>query len=239
MVVRAGMRDAEADRHEVEERRVVRLASEVVADREHELVLACAQVAVGDQRRVGATVGIRHEAAPELGGLVKRFYWAGVARLGRMIRCFKREKVEQIVMAGKIRKTVMHTPWRILSLLPFSFDYGLNQLLTAVQQGATLVLQRSHLPADICRALERHQITGMAAVPTLWIQLMQRHSPSASTTSSAEFAAAVTAARSTEPHSPAGVLSGGSLSSIVQPWVKVAFGDWALTPPVSSSATQG
>src|ERR1700682_2332603 len=63
-------------------------------------------------------VGIRHEAAPELGGMVERFYWAGVARLGRMIRCFKREQVEQIVMAGKIRKTVMHTPRRILSLLP-------------------------------------------------------------------------------------------------------------------------
>jgi acyl-CoA ligase (AMP-forming) (exosortase A-associated) len=66
---------------------------------------------------------------------------------------------------------------RILSVLPFSFDYGLNQLLTAVQQGATLYLQRSHLPADICRSLDRHQITALAAVPTLWIQLMQRHSP--------------------------------------------------------------
>jgi amino acid adenylation domain-containing protein len=66
---------------------------------------------------------------------------------------------------------------RLLSVLPFSFDYGLNQLLTAVQQGATLYLQRSPLPADICRALDRHQITALAAVPTLWIQLMQRHSP--------------------------------------------------------------
>jgi acyl-CoA ligase (AMP-forming) (exosortase A-associated) len=66
---------------------------------------------------------------------------------------------------------------RLLSVLPFSFDYGLNQLLTSVQQGATIYLQRSHLPADICRGLERHKITAMAAVPTLWIQLMQRHSP--------------------------------------------------------------
>ena len=66
---------------------------------------------------------------------------------------------------------------RILSVLPFSFDYGLNQLLTAVAQGATIVLHRSHLPADICRALERHEITALAGVPTLWIQLMQRHSP--------------------------------------------------------------
>jgi acyl-CoA ligase (AMP-forming) (exosortase A-associated) len=66
---------------------------------------------------------------------------------------------------------------RILSVLPFSFDYGLNQLLTAIDRGATLVLQRSLFPADLCRALEDHRITGLAGVPTLWIQLMQRHSP--------------------------------------------------------------
>jgi DUF1009 family protein len=63
-------------------------------------------------------VGIRDEASPELAALVDRFYWAGVARLGRMIRCFKREKVQRVVMAGKILKTRMHTPWRILRLWP-------------------------------------------------------------------------------------------------------------------------
>jgi DUF1009 family protein len=63
-------------------------------------------------------VGIRHEASPELAGLVTRFYWAGVARLGRMIRCFKREGIKRVVMAGKITKAVMHTPWRLVSLLP-------------------------------------------------------------------------------------------------------------------------
>jgi DUF1009 family protein len=63
-------------------------------------------------------IGIRHEAAPELADLVHSFYWAGVARVGRMIRCFKREKVERIVMAGKITKAVMHTPWRLFALLP-------------------------------------------------------------------------------------------------------------------------
>src|SRR5262245_48050764 len=63
-------------------------------------------------------VGIRHEAAPELAGLVRRFYWCGIARLGRMIRCFRREHVRQVVMAGKVTKAVMHTPWRLLRLLP-------------------------------------------------------------------------------------------------------------------------
>jgi len=63
-------------------------------------------------------VGISHMAPAELIGLVDRFYWAGVGRLGRMIRCFRREGVRQIVMAGKVHKTVMHTPWLLLSLLP-------------------------------------------------------------------------------------------------------------------------
>jgi DUF1009 family protein len=63
-------------------------------------------------------VGVRHEASAELVRMVDRFYWAGVARMGRMIRCFKREGVKQIVMAGKITKSVMHTPWLMLSLLP-------------------------------------------------------------------------------------------------------------------------
>jgi acyl-CoA ligase (AMP-forming) (exosortase A-associated) len=66
---------------------------------------------------------------------------------------------------------------RIISILPFSFDYGLNQLLTVIGTGATLFLQRSHFPADIYQALQRHAITGMAGVPPLWIQLLTRGSP--------------------------------------------------------------
>jgi acyl-CoA ligase (AMP-forming) (exosortase A-associated) len=66
---------------------------------------------------------------------------------------------------------------RIISIPPFSFDYGLNQLLCSVRVGATLVLQRSHLPADICRTLRQEAITGMAAVPPLWIQLLGDTSP--------------------------------------------------------------
>jgi DUF1009 family protein len=45
-------------------------------------------------------VGVRHEAPAELAGLVDRFYWAGVARLGRMIRCFKRAGVRRAVMTA-------------------------------------------------------------------------------------------------------------------------------------------
>jgi DUF1009 family protein len=63
-------------------------------------------------------VGIRYEAQAELAGLVERFYWTGLTRLGRMIRCFKREGVRQVVMAGKVHKVVMNTPWRFFRYWP-------------------------------------------------------------------------------------------------------------------------
>jgi acyl-CoA ligase (AMP-forming) (exosortase A-associated) len=57
---------------------------------------------------------------------------------------------------------------RILSVLPFSFDYGLNQLLTAVEQRARIVLLTFQFGADIVEAIATHGITGLAGVPTIW-----------------------------------------------------------------------
>jgi acyl-CoA ligase (AMP-forming) (exosortase A-associated) len=66
---------------------------------------------------------------------------------------------------------------RILSILPFSFDYGLNQFLTAVEQHATLVLFDFKMGDEIVRALASHKITGLAGVPTIWA-LLTRSAPS-------------------------------------------------------------
>ncbi|MFO0866705.1 MAG: UDP-2,3-diacylglucosamine diphosphatase LpxI [Gemmataceae bacterium] len=63
-------------------------------------------------------VGIHDEASPELVPLVDRFHWAGLAKLGRMIRCFKKAGCKQVVMAGKVHKVKMNTPMRWLRLLP-------------------------------------------------------------------------------------------------------------------------
>ena len=62
---------------------------------------------------------------------------------------------------------------RILTVLPLSFDYGLNQLTTAFYAGATNVLMNYLLPRDIIRIVNEQRITGLAAVPPLWIQLAQ------------------------------------------------------------------
>lgn len=60
---------------------------------------------------------------------------------------------------------------KILALLPFSFDYGFNQLTTAFHVGASVVLMDYLLPYDVIRTIADERITGLAAVPSLWIQL--------------------------------------------------------------------
>jgi acyl-CoA ligase (AMP-forming) (exosortase A-associated) len=70
---------------------------------------------------------------------------------------------------------------RILSLLPFSFDYGLNQLLTSVEQGATIVLGVFQFGDEIVSLLSKHRITGLAGVPTIWA-ILTRAAPSLKTT---------------------------------------------------------
>lgn len=65
---------------------------------------------------------------------------------------------------------------RILAVLPFSFDAGMNQLMTAFEKGATLVLINFIFARDIVQMLVRECITGLAGVPTLWSLLAQSNS---------------------------------------------------------------
>ncbi|OWW22244.1 acyl-CoA ligase (AMP-forming), exosortase A system-associated [Noviherbaspirillum denitrificans] len=70
---------------------------------------------------------------------------------------------------------------RILAVLPLSFDYGLSQLTTAFHTGATAVLMNHLLARDIVKAVEAERITGLAAVPPLWIQLADLQWPEQAT----------------------------------------------------------
>ena len=65
-----------------------------------------------------ACIGIQFEASEELRSLCDSFHVVGIARLGRMIRTFRRLGVRRAVMAGKVTKNVIYTPWRILQLAP-------------------------------------------------------------------------------------------------------------------------
>ncbi len=61
---------------------------------------------------------------------------------------------------------------RIASVLPFSFVYGMSQVLCAVGSGAALVVERSPLAARLVTALREQRVTVLAAVPPLWQQLL-------------------------------------------------------------------
>lgn len=66
---------------------------------------------------------------------------------------------------------------RILGVLPLSFDYGQNQLLSTWAAGAS-VWPLDYLTAkDVVRAVERHDITTLAGVPPLWTQLLESSWP--------------------------------------------------------------
>ncbi|WNO52804.1 acyl-CoA ligase (AMP-forming), exosortase A system-associated [Stakelama saccharophila] len=62
---------------------------------------------------------------------------------------------------------------RVLGLLPFSFDYGQNQLFSTWAAGGRVVPFDYLLPRDVVRAVERHAITTLAGVPPLWVQLLE------------------------------------------------------------------
>ncbi len=65
-----------------------------------------------------ACVGIRYEAPDELRALCESFDVVSVSRLGGMIRAFRKRGVSRVVMAGKVTKSVMYTPFRIIRLWP-------------------------------------------------------------------------------------------------------------------------
>jgi acyl-CoA ligase (AMP-forming) (exosortase A-associated) len=62
---------------------------------------------------------------------------------------------------------------RILAVLPFSFDAGMNQLMTAFQQGGTLVLINFVFAREVVDVLVKERVTGLAGVPTFWSLLAQ------------------------------------------------------------------
>ncbi|WP_156842407.1 acyl-CoA ligase (AMP-forming), exosortase A system-associated [Novosphingobium aquimarinum] len=62
---------------------------------------------------------------------------------------------------------------RTLAVLPFAFDYGQNQLLSTWYAGGCVVPIDYLLPRDLVKAVGRHAITTLAAVPPLWVQLCE------------------------------------------------------------------
>ena len=62
---------------------------------------------------------------------------------------------------------------RTLAVLPLSFDYGQNQLLSTWFAGGCVIPLDYLVPRDVMKAVEKHGVTTLAAVPPLWVQLTE------------------------------------------------------------------
>lgn len=63
---------------------------------------------------------------------------------------------------------------KTLAVLPLSFDYGQNQLLSTWRAGGCVVPLDYLTPRDVVKACVQHKITTLAAVPPLWVQLTEQ-----------------------------------------------------------------
>jgi acyl-CoA ligase (AMP-forming) (exosortase A-associated) len=68
---------------------------------------------------------------------------------------------------------------RTLAVLPLGFDYGQNQLFSTWKAGGTVYPFDFLMAKDVWRAIERDGITTLAAVPPLWLQLVEADMPPA------------------------------------------------------------
>ena len=68
---------------------------------------------------------------------------------------------------------------RVLGVLPLSFDYGQNQLLSTWAAGASVAPLDYLTPRDVVKAIERVGVTTLAGVPPLWVQLLEAEWPEA------------------------------------------------------------
>ena len=91
-------------------------------------------------------LAIKHEARPDLDGLVHELHWVDVGKLGTMIRLFKQAGVRRAAMAGGVRKQRFFSPHRL--------D------LTTIKLAASLILKRDdEILRAVAHAFEREGIT--------------------------------------------------------------------------------
>ena len=66
---------------------------------------------------------------------------------------------------------------RVLAVLPLSFDYGQNQLLSTWMAGGAVVPLDYLTARDVVKAVDRFAVTTLAGVPPLWTQLLEAEWP--------------------------------------------------------------
>lgn len=113
-------------------------------------------------------IGVEGMASDELAEHCDQFTTAGLARIGRGIRLFRRAGVRRIVMAGKIEKTVIVRPYLFWRALPdWRTMHMWYRYATRDKKDDTLLLA-------VIREFERDQMTFDSAL-TYCSELLVKH----------------------------------------------------------------
>lgn len=105
-------------------------------------------------------------AEPEPAGLAMIIYTSGSTGAPKGVMLSHRNiRIGAISVADYLE---LDDSDRLLSVLPYSFDAGLNQLTTMMLMGGTIVHQPLTMPAEILRMAQAQAVTGIAGVPPLW-----------------------------------------------------------------------
>lgn len=111
------------------------------------------------------------EAAPDDADLAMIIYTSGSTGMPKGVMLSHRNiriGAETVVDYLGLRDTD-----RLLSVLPYSFDAGLNQLTTMLLTGGSVVHQPVVMPTEVVKAIQTHDVTGFAGVPPLWNQVVR------------------------------------------------------------------
>ena len=86
-------------------------------------------------------------------------------------------EMESAVLTAEAREAARARVDVTLAVLPLSFDYGQNQLLSSWYAGASVAPLDYLTARDVVKAVARHGVTTLAGVPPLWVQLVESDWP--------------------------------------------------------------
>lgn len=111
------------------------------------------------------------ETRPDPGALAMIIYTSGST--GRPKGVMLSHRNIRIGAASVIEYLGLGPEDRLLSVLPYSFDAGLNQLTTMMMTGGTVVHQPVSMPSEVVRMAAEQAVTTIAGVPPLWNQIVR------------------------------------------------------------------
>ena len=153
--------------------RLIHFSNENLTSIHHACLNKLAKQTALESIKINATSNISsHHSFPRIIGqdVALSLFTSGSTGLPKGVKISHQDLYNRVV--SECRDFRLTRADKLLNLLPFSFDVGLNQLYSALTSGTQLIISNSWLAQDICTAIKEYRITGVSGVPSIWIEMM-------------------------------------------------------------------